>query len=143
MTHWLAFRRALVALAAALLLSPAAAEERPLPLAGSAWGLVEMNGEAVPADADVFVAFREDGRAAGSGGCNRFTGSYTQGPGRLAFSPLAATRMACPRPVMARESAVFAAMERVASVARHTRTTLVLADADGRPILRFRRRDRD
>lgn len=36
------------------------------------------------------------GSASGSDGCNRFTGSYTTTPGKLQFSQLARTQMACP-----------------------------------------------
>jgi heat shock protein HslJ len=35
-------------------------------------------------------------RASGFSGCNRFTGTYDLRDGKLAFGPLAATRMACP-----------------------------------------------
>jgi heat shock protein HslJ len=39
-------------------------------------------------------------RVAGSDGCNRITGSYAlEGDGRITFSAMASTRMACPPPV--------------------------------------------
>ena len=47
--------------------------------------------------------------AAGSGGCNRFSGSYESGEGTLKFGPLASTRMACP--AMETETAFLKALE--------------------------------
>jgi heat shock protein HslJ len=129
-------------LAASHLAAPPAlaSSKAPADVAGGAWTLVAVEGEPVPTDAGIHLDFLEDGRVAGSGGCNRFSGSYVPGGDHLAFSPLAATRMACPVPLMERERAFFAAMERVASVSRHTPETLILADADGTVVLEFRRR---
>lgn len=65
-------------------------------LAASEWQLRDLAGE--PAAAEAWIGFEDDGGAAGQGGCNRFAGGYEQVPGELRFSPLAATRMACPEP---------------------------------------------
>jgi copper homeostasis protein (lipoprotein) len=48
-------------------------------------------------------------RVTGSGGCNRFTGSFESGAGTLTFGPFAGTRMACPS--MDRETAFLRALE--------------------------------
>ena len=43
-----------------------------------------------------FVLDNKSKRIAGSGGCNRFTGTYQQNSDRLAFGKIAMTFMACP-----------------------------------------------
>jgi heat shock protein HslJ len=82
---------------------------------GVEWRLVQLGERAVAAeDARRAPSLRlqegpEGPRASGSGGCNRFTGSYTLGSDTLVFTPLASTKMACPD--MEAESAYFAALE--------------------------------
>ena len=75
---------------------------------GAPWTVTEIAGAPVTGTAPDLL-WDEEGGFTGSGGCNRFTGSWgPEGPG-----PLAATRMACPEPVMAQEQALFAALARV------------------------------
>jgi heat shock protein HslJ len=125
------------------LVVPVAAAAQPHALAGSAWGLVALDGEPVPEDLDVFLEFREEGRVAGRGGCNRFTGGYVRQGGTIGFTPLASTRMACPGPAMAVESAFLAALEAAGSIIESEPDTLVLGDGSGAQRLRFQRRERD
>ncbi|MDX1382101.1 MAG: META domain-containing protein [Thermoanaerobaculia bacterium] len=83
------------------------------------WRLVSMGegGETSPVleEAEVTLAFGDDGRASGSGGCNRYTAGYeADGGGSLSFSPAAATMMACPVAAVAdQEAAFFAALDGV------------------------------
>ena len=62
------------------------------------WKLVELNGKPLaPAanEAHIILKAGED-RVVGSGGCNRLMGQYElTAPGRIHFSAMAATRMAC------------------------------------------------
>ena len=68
-------------------------------LIGPTWVAVELAGVPVPTEPAArrptleFVANR---RVAGRDGCNRFSGPYSRDGERLAFGPLAVTRMACP-----------------------------------------------
>jgi heat shock protein HslJ len=78
----------------------------------------------------------EDGRVAGSTGCNRYTGPYTLGGGSLALGPLAQTMMACLPPRDAVERAYVAALERVAGWLCED-GELALLDANGDELLRF------
>lgn len=65
------------------------------------WRLIELDGQAVdttklnrPAQLTFEAA---DQRVFGSAGCNSMTGKYTlEAPNKLTFSPMAATKMACP-----------------------------------------------
>ena len=77
-------------------------------------------------------------RVTGSGGCNRFSGSYEAGEGTLSFGPLASTRMACPG--METETAFLRALEgtrRFRLVGRH----LDLEDGHGVVLARLEERN--
>ena len=48
-------------------------------------------------NSEIFIQFNEaEHRVNGRGGCNRFFGNYEMESSRLKFSPMGATRMACP-----------------------------------------------
>jgi putative lipoprotein len=81
-------------------------------LDGTRWVLVELYGEPVEAGegAPYLVFDTEERRVAGSGGCNRLTGTFETAGGELRFGPIATTLMAGPEPVMERESAFLAAL---------------------------------
>ncbi len=69
------------------------------PAEGTYWRLATLQGQAVPAPSGPreahLVLQRSSGRAAGLGGCNRFTASYELQGASLRFKQAAATRMAC------------------------------------------------
>jgi heat shock protein HslJ/C-terminal processing protease CtpA/Prc len=85
-------------------------------LDGTEWILLELDyDEPVAADAEVTIGF-QDGQIAGSGGCNNYTGSFSLGeenPLTMTIGPVAATKMACPEPILGQETAYFAALESV------------------------------
>lgn len=97
-------------------------ERQPLDLAGSSWEVTAYNTgreavAGVPAGVTLTLTFA-DGRMAGSAGCNRFTGSYTQEGTRLTPGSIATTRRMCAEPdgVMQVEQAFVAALEAVRRV---------------------------
>ena len=76
-----------------------------------------------------------DGRVSGSGGCNRFTGSYELDGEKLTFGSIAGTLMACPAGMdIERE---FLAALKEARKARVLVQQLQLFDAVGEPLTRF------
>jgi heat shock protein HslJ len=77
----------------------------PSPLAGTRWQLVEMNGAVEPF---VTLAFDDQGRVSGSGGCNRYGGGYSIDGETIRFTDLFSTMMACPH--LQVEQAFFAAL---------------------------------
>ena len=99
----------------------------PSPPEGSEWSLAGDRRRTL---------LLEDGRASGSGGCNRFAGGYLLDGARLAFEPLASTRMACEPEVMQAESDFFAALARTARF-RIDEGELVLLDDAGTEVLRL------
>jgi heat shock protein HslJ len=103
-------------------------------LAGSEWGYAS-GGE-------TFIQFG-DGRASGSGGCNRFSGTYTQDGDRVRIGPLAATKMAClDETLMQKEQRFFEMLEAVRTVDA-THMKLVLKDETGKDLAVLVRRDWD
>jgi heat shock protein HslJ len=75
-------------------------------LAGTEWVLRAWDlGEPAPAEPEVTLAY-QDGRLAGTSGCNRYTAAAKGGDsaGDLAIGPAAGTRMACPGPQSAVET---------------------------------------
>ena len=126
---------------AALLLSaaPAAAQSA---LAGSEWAPEIIEGQPAPAGVEIFIQFGEDGAAAGSGGCNRFTGGYAESDDALALGPFAVTRMACTGPAMEAEDAFFRALQSTRSF-RRAGTTMEFADDQGEIVATLRQRNAD
>lgn len=81
------------------------------------WLLEDLGGRGVMDMVQTTLVFDGEGRVSGSGGCNRFTGSYTFTDGELSFGPLAGTKMMCPEAVMDQEDRfhmALGAIERVA-----------------------------
>jgi len=109
--------------------------EAPASLDGSSWRLVEGMDLTIPDDVEMTIAF-EAGRASGSGGCNRFTGSYEQDGESISLGRLASTRMACEEEVMSAEQAYHSALESVSSWSA-TGGVLVLTDSSGQALLRY------
>ena len=69
-------------------------------LNGVKWVLQTLNGEEVKLtdqNSEIFIQFNEaEQRVNGRAGCNRFFGNYEMEGRKLKFSPMGATRMACP-----------------------------------------------
>ena len=125
-------RRILLTAIAAMLLGAGLAHAHEDRLAGGEW-VLDGSGSKPP------VLRFEAGRVSGSGGCNRFGGSYESSGDALTFSPLAATRMACAPDVMQAEQNFFAMLDRVRAM-KLEGDALELRDASGATLARFTRR---
>ncbi|MBB1516799.1 META domain-containing protein [Tessaracoccus sp. MC1679] len=80
-------------------------------LVGVTWLLEDLAGEAPVDGSPVTVHFADDGALFGSGGCNRFSGTYEIDGGTLTVGDaLPSTMMACADDVMALESSFFTAL---------------------------------
>jgi heat shock protein HslJ len=110
-------------------------DEAPASLDGTSWRLVEGMGITIPDDVEMTIAF-EAGRTSGSGGCNRFMGSYDQAGGQLSLGRLASTRMACADEVMSAERAYMSALESV-TTSSATGGVLVFSTSSGQALLRY------
>lgn len=76
----------------------------------TSWRLEELAGGAVIDGAQATLAFLEQGQVAGNGSCNQFHGGATIAENRIAFGPLATTRMFCGEEVMRQENDYLGAL---------------------------------
>jgi len=120
--------------------NPSGVETAPITsLAGPYWRLTHLGEEPVrtprsPREAHL-VFDAAAAQVAGSDGCNRLMGSFEVAGARLAFGPIAGTKMACPG-VMAEADRFGALLEQVRSW-RIDAGALRLSDEAGRTLLLF------
>jgi putative lipoprotein len=128
---------------AEILLVGAAASEpggaaAPGGLVGAPWAVREIGGRAVTGPVRADITFDGQGRAYGTGGCNRFTGGYMQQGAALRFEALAQTNMACEAPAMEQEARFHAALAAVRGW-RMEGGSVRLQDAAGATVMRLAR----
>ena len=109
-------------------------------VAGSEWQVRDFAGKS--ADVETWIAFKADGTVVGNGGCNKFSGGYTENGRSLHFSPIAATRMACADPKMSVEMDLFKALDATREIVA-THLVLALFDDTGILLATLNRRDWD
>ncbi len=98
---------------------PSTATPQPVQMAQSPslqgnWRLANMTEPPFPTPmlpTGELTAEFSNGRISGSGGCNRFNGSYTTKGTQLKIGPLASTFKACEPPIMQQESRFFAGLQ--------------------------------
>ena len=101
------------------------------------WRILQLEGQDLRPSGDRtqephMILRAEEPRAfSATVGCNRMMGGYWLEPGGIAFGPVAGTRMACPEPLAAAETALTKALEGARSW-RIIGPGLELFDADGR-----------
>jgi heat shock protein HslJ len=110
------------------------------PLRGTRWvvdSIIDNESVAsVPAGTEAYLTFRDNNRVEGFTGCNRFGGEAVERGGRITFSQIFSTRMACDGDPGRLESAVLAVLDGEVN-ARVEADRLTLSRPDGRG-LRFR-----
>jgi putative lipoprotein len=106
------------------------------PLLGSTWVAAEIGGKPVLDRVQTTLTFAPEGRAQGSGGCNRFNGGYTLQDDALSFSPIAATMMACAPAIAEQEMRFFQALGAVKRW-RQDNSQLHLLNAVGITVVRL------
>jgi heat shock protein HslJ len=98
-----------------MLLSACAPAGSPVDFKGTSWKLVSYGpvGDQTPAAPGIGTRldFGEDGQVSGILGCNSFSGSYSLKAGKMVFSSLASTLMACPEPQMTQEIMAFQVLQ--------------------------------
>ncbi len=90
--------------------APPAPPAAVVSLPGTAWRLERLNGAAVKGGTPPTLEFPTEGRASGSGSCNRFNGIVSIQDGAIMFGGLATTRKACAEAVMRQEEAYLSAL---------------------------------
>ncbi len=92
-------------------LTPPGAAGGGAELTGVQWRPTYVGAEVVPEDAGLWLQFEVDGSIKGHAGCNSFFGSLETTDDGVKLGPLRSTRMACPEPIMDRESAYLSALQ--------------------------------
>ena len=109
-------------------------ERGPDGLAGTSWTVSGVNtGGAVESSAltgALNARFADDGTVSGSGGCNTFSGRYTDDNDRISITQLQSTEIGCEPARSTLETQYFAALGR-ATTYELTPTTLTLRDDAG------------
>lgn len=119
--------------------APKAEASTQIPLTGTEWVLTDLAGTPALPGGKATLAFPEEGRVAGSGSCNRFTGSVTITGAQLKMGPLASTRMACmDNAVSQQEDAYLKALGAANRYSYQDPYLLIYADGFDKP-LRFAR----
>ncbi len=119
-------------------------EPNHLPLAGTEWKLTHFTeSDAVTETATVVLEKHpitlkiEEGKVAGSGGCNRYFGGVTfPKDGELKFGAIGATKRACIGPGMPQESKYFTTLAKMTKY-RVNESVLTMENADGTLGLQF------
>lgn len=105
---------------------PGAAEDT---LVGTSWLLTEINGAAPVGEQTPTLEFVEPGRVAGTGGCNRYFGGFSQDGTTVSFGQMGSTKMACPQDgVMEQEQAFLNLLSRITSFSLAGDTLTLTAD---------------
>ncbi|CCG99451.1 protein of unknown function DUF306, MetA and HslJ [Fibrella aestuarina BUZ 2] len=113
-----------------------------LMLLGENWRIVSLNGKTTPAQGrqQPFIEFQPSAnRVLGSGGCNRFSGTFRADNQLIKFSPVVATKMACANEVNTFETELFRALTGTLTYSIE-RGHLTLS-RDGKAVLIAKRRD--
>lgn len=110
----------LTLLIGAVLASACAAQPTQAQAPDGSWTLVSLDGSTeIGADAggkDITLQFIEEGRVAGSAGCNQYNAAYTVDGAAISFVQPVSTLMACqPELVMQNEAAFLQALTMVTS----------------------------
>jgi heat shock protein HslJ len=109
----------------------------PAKLTGTQWSLEDLAGKPVIANSRATLTFPEDGKVAGNGSCNRFTGSVDVNRNTIKFGPLAATRMMCDADSSKQESEYLKALAGAETYEVQNRLTLYLYMQGREKPLRF------
>lgn len=107
-------------------------------LTGRTWQIDGIDGTAPPKDATATLTFHPDGRATGTGGCNRWFAGYSLTGEGLTFQQAGATMMACAPDVMEAERRFLEALGRVTGFDIDPDGALILHAGDAAPILAAR-----
>lgn len=99
-------------------------------LAGTRWIAQLINGREITGAPAPQIAFTEQDRVRGSGGCNAVFGVYEAADGNIDLRALGRSELACEAPVMAQENAFLSILDKATSY-REDGERLEIIAADG------------
>ena len=98
-------------------------------LVGTSWQVEDVDGGGIVDSSNVTIGFPEQGRLAGSTGCNNYFGSVELADDTMTLSPLGVSRRACAASLMQQEQRFLSALQSSIRVSIEDDTWLVLYDA--------------
>ena len=106
-------------------------------IAGPEWKLEDLLGGGIIDRSNVTLTLGPGGQASGSGGCNRFFGSWSVKGSALTLGKMGSTMMACAPSLMQQEGKYLQALETASGYSFTADGALVIATAAGP--LKFRK----
>jgi heat shock protein HslJ len=135
-------REILVALAMVVELILGGCASSPNTLTDTTWSLANLHSQSAGSHPQVTIEF-EDSTINGTDGCNRYSASYTVKDGKFSVNKnIAATKMACPEPIMQQAAAYITALTQAATY-KIDGQQLMLLDANGAVLAIFTRQSID
>lgn len=113
------------------------AAAQPATLFGTTWLAEDIDGQGVIDNAQSTFSVANDGKVAGSGGCNRYFAQAEVDGDKIDIGKAGATMMACAPALMDQERKFFAALEKAATFRIDGQGKLFLVDANGADVVRF------
>ena len=102
-------------------------------LENTAWQLIALGGTQPLTKKPITLSFNENGRLAGSSGCNRYFGGFSvQGNQLTIKSPLGSTKMACPETFMKQEQQFLQALTTAKKYKINAKGQLEIEYSDGK-----------
>lgn len=132
--------RTLAALGVVALMATACATTPPVGggmIAGPEWKLEDLLGGGIIDRSNVTLTLGPDGQASGSGGCNRFFGSWSVKGSALSLGKMGSTMMACDPALMNQEGKFLRSLETATTYSLTPDGALVITTAEGQ--LKFRK----
>lgn len=111
--------------------------EDVVPIIDLNWRALAINGRAVDPQVDSTLSISSDMRAGGKGGCNNYFAQVSLDGGKITFSAIASTKMACLSDAMTQQEVSFFEALAAARLWRMDGTDLLMLSADNREVLRF------
>ena len=109
----------------------------PKTTAGTSWVVASLYVNQVPIPGTMMTAyFGNDGVVSVNGGCNTYSGTYTENSGAISIGPLAGTQRSCGETIDAQEQAYLAALA-AARTFVISGTQLVFYDSGVQEVVRF------
>ena len=102
-----------------------------LSLAGTSWRVEDIDQRGIIDLSNVTLEFVEDGRVAGSGGCNSYFGAVAIAGTSISFTGLGATSRACAEALMNQEQHFFAALNEITSFRTEADSRRLILDSSG------------
>jgi len=111
--------------------------EAVVPIIDLNWEALAINGRRVAPGVASTLSITSDMRAGGKGGCNNYFTQVVLEDGKITFSAIASTKMACATEAMTRQEQQFFEALAAARLWRMDGTHLVMSSVDNREVLRF------